>query len=176
MAKQKKKLMIPFTYFHEQMLDYCNYYYEEGTVNSSTIMWDTVNNKRVTAPWKPSKTYGWENTLNTRYEEEFDEYLNELRDYETKVESSEYITVESIVWKENYEFEDTLRLTGMSRGRSAANFNLKSETNGKDYNLFMTDIVNLIQNATLNKGIVKGVWTFVKRGQNYGIKLVKELD
>ena len=80
--------------------------------------------------------------------------------------------MDTILWKENFEFEDTLKLTGMSRGRSAANFNLQSETTGKDYNVFMTDMVHLFQNANINKGYVIGKWTFCKRGQNYGIKLI----
>jgi hypothetical protein len=174
MAKTKKNLMIPFTYFYENMLDYCNYYYSEGTTNSDTIIWDTKNNKRVSAPYQPSKTFGWEDRPNLNYEEQYEQYLKDLNDYETKVKNNEYISVESIVWKENFEFEDTLRLTGMSRGRSAANFNLKSETNAKDYNVFMTDMVYLFQNGEISKGIIKGKWTFVKRGQNYGIKLVIE--
>lgn len=172
MAKEKKKLMIPFSYYHEQILDWCRYYYEEGTINSDTMVWDTVNNKQVIAPWKPSETIGWERLPNLNYEKEHEEYLVKLNEYQHKLELGEYITVDKITWKANFEFEDTLRLTGMSRGRSAANFNLKSETTGKNYNVFMTDMVDLFQNATINKGSVTGKWTFVKRGHNYGIKLI----
>lgn len=172
MVKSKKKLMIPFTYYHENMMDYCGYYYEEGTTNSDTMVWDTINNKSVTAPWKPSTTVGWGRTPNPNYEKEFEEYLVKLNEYQTKIENQEYITVETIVWKENFEFEDELYVLGMSRGRSAANFTLVSQTNGKSYNLFMTDMVDMLQNGVINKGKIKGKWTFVKRGQNYGIKFL----
>jgi len=173
MAKEKKKLMIPFTYYEDQMYDYCGYRYEIDTTNSDTMMWDTINNKRVDSIHMPSKTYGWDNDINTQYETQYEEYLIKLNDYKAKCELGEYISVDTIVWKENYQFEDTLKLTGMSRGRSAANFNLQSEVNGKNYNVFMTDMVHLFQNANINKGSVIGKWTFCKRGANYGIKLIE---
>lgn len=177
MAKTKKKLMIPFTYYYEQMLDYCNYYYEEGTENSNKIWWDTLENKAASV-WtcKPDKENYWTKVSNPNYETELIEYNNTLNEIQERKDSGRYVEVDAIVWKENYEFEDTLVLTGMSRGRSAANFNLKSETDSKDYNLFMTDIVDMIKMADINKGKVKGLWTFVKRGQNYGIKLIEQKD
>jgi hypothetical protein len=188
MAKSKKKLMIPFTYYHEEMLDYCRYYYQEGTENSNKMWWDTLENKRVSEPYHPREpiynSYWYDNYGgNERFNNELEEYPILLKQYEsdkkawdTNVQNGTYIEVDEIIWKENYEFDDTLILTGMSRGRSAANFNLQSETNSKNYNLFMTDIVDMIKNANIFKGKVKGKWTFVKRGQNYGIKLIEQLS
>jgi hypothetical protein len=186
MSKAKKKLMIPFTYGYEQMMDYCNYYYEEGTENSNKIWWDIKENKQISEPWHPREPIysSWYNDIGgrerferdaERYPAELEEYKNKKEQWDLQIQNKNYILVDAIVWKENFEFEDTMWLSGMSRGRSAANFNLVSQTDGKNYNLFMTDIVDMIQNAAINKGKIKGKWTFVKRGQNYGIKLVEEI-
>jgi hypothetical protein len=179
--------MIPFTYYYEEMYDYCGYSYEEGTKNSNKIWWDTIENKRASEPYcprEPSYDSYWYNGTEgkERFNKELAYYPELLRQYDIdkkewdlNVENGIYILVDDIVWKENFEFEDTLILTGMSRGRSAANFNLQSITNSKDYNLFMTDIVDMIKKANILKGKIKGKWTFVKRGQNYGIKLIEQL-
>lgn len=52
---------------------------------------------------------------------------------------------------------------------------------GKDFNyvnsiyyqVFLTDSKEIIQN--MMHGIIYGKWTFVKKGENFGIKLVKVL-
>ena len=77
-----------------------------------------------------------------------------------------------IEWRENYEFDETLTVESMERGRSAARFILKDE-HGRRYGMFMTDMLDLIQTAELIAyGHIDARWTFVKRGSNYGIKLV----
>ena len=75
-------------------------------------------------------------------------------------------------WKENHEFEETLTVTNMSRGRSAANFELQDK-DGNKFNMFMTGMLEMVQKATIKKGKVKGTWTFVKRGANFGIIFIK---
>jgi len=75
-------------------------------------------------------------------------------------------------YRANYEFVTTMRVVDMSRGRSAANFTLKDEK-GIEYNMFMKDMLYLIQNCIIDKGVVSGKWTFVKRGNNYGIMLIE---
>jgi len=187
MAKAKKKLMIPFTYYHKEMIDYTRHYYEESAGNSTKIWWDTKNNKQAYPPIPPSypgDTYSSGNwyygvVCEERWRvsvEEYpillDKYNEDLKEFNNNITTGRIIEVDDIIWKENFEFEDTLELTGMSRGRSAANFNLKSVTDGRNYNLFMTDTVDLIQNGIINKGKITGKWTFCKRGANYGIKLI----
>lgn len=167
------------------MLDYTDYNYD-STENSNKSWWDTELKQRLwqpNPPHKPSETYSsgrYGYSGKERWEREKEEYPALLEKYNKDWEVfnnytsiGKIIQVNDIVWKENYEFEDTLELTGMSRGRSAANFNLKSTTDGKDYNLFMTDTVDLIRNSTINKGKIAGKWTFCKRGKNYGIKIVQ---
>jgi len=175
MAKKKKLLMIPFSYGDENMQSYCDYSYEEGTKNSNVIWWDALENKQVN-DWvhKPEEFNHWTKDPNHNYLNQLFEYQEKLIEIQERKDSLRYTQVESIVWKENFEFEDTLYLEGMSRGRSAANFNLVSQIDNKSYNLFMTDILNMVQNADIHKGIIKGKWTFCKRGSNYGVKLLKQ--
>lgn len=51
--------------------------------------------------------------------------------------------------------------------------NLWSDVNSIYYQVFLTDSKEIIQN--MMHGIIYGKWTFVKRGENFGIKLVKVL-
>lgn len=75
-------------------------------------------------------------------------------------------------WRDNYEFEATLTVESMERGRSAARFILRDE-HGRRFTMFMTDMLELIQTAELIAyGHIDGRWTFQKRGANYGIKLI----
>jgi hypothetical protein len=41
--------------------------------------------------------------------------------------------------------------------------------------MFLKDLDALIKNHALNKGTVTTSWTFCKRGENYGLCLVKAL-
>lgn len=73
-------------------------------------------------------------------------------------------------WREPWEFTDTFKIEGYGRGRSAAYFNLTSQTSGLSCVMMMTDICDLVTSATIEKGVVTGRWIFCKRGANYGIK------
>ena len=83
---------------------------------------------------------------------------------------------------ENYEFKETFRYLTYSRVNSSCklvlaksseyNHNiLEKEFFGTRYEVFMTDVESIINKMHL--GEISGTFTFVKRGQNYGIKLVK---
>lgn len=75
-------------------------------------------------------------------------------------------------WRDNYIFTATMTVVSMSRGRSAAYFHLIDER-GKQYTMFMTDMVDMVKRARMiTQGVVTGRWTFQKRGNNYGVKLV----
>jgi len=79
-----------------------------------------------------------------------------------------------VVWKTNSEFDDTMIASDMSRGCSAANFELISKTSGKCFNMFMRDMLDMVKNANIAKGEIVGRWTYCKRGRNYGIKFISE--
>ena len=73
--------------------------------------------------------------------------------------------------RENYEFTAVLTLTGISRGRSAANAEFVDE-NGRSYSMFLKDFSELLRTVGVIRGKTYGRWTFVKRGANYGVKRV----
>ena len=73
--------------------------------------------------------------------------------------------------KEVEPFRARLALTGSRRGRSAAYFMWESDT-GATFPMFMTEMVDLVTNGTVVKGVADEEWTIRKRGQNYGIKRV----
>ena len=73
-------------------------------------------------------------------------------------------------WKDNYEFEDTLKYSGYSRGNSSCTVQFKSVNDGKEYTMFMVELNDCIDK--LVDGKLTGKFTFCKRGQNYGIKLL----
>lgn len=78
--------------------------------------------------------------------------------------------VGDVTWKENYEFEATMEFTHFSRGRSSvkAHFN---GPKGRDYEMFLSDFEKLLKDGLFEKYIT-GTFTFVKRGANYGIKMI----
>lgn len=92
-----------------------------------------------------------------------------------------------VVWKDNVRFFARLRINGFSRGRSAANFlgvltgvevsgnpEMSAFLEGKEVNLFMIDMMDIVTNCNLYCGKTDSshVFTFCKRGQSYGITRV----
>lgn len=73
-------------------------------------------------------------------------------------------------WRENYEFTATLYFNGFARGRSAA-YAYFNTADDQRYTMFLTDLADAI--PYLEKGFLRDkTFTFTKRGQNYGIKVV----
>lgn len=72
-------------------------------------------------------------------------------------------------WKKNYKFKGTLQFKHFLRGCSAANAIFENEK-GKTLVMFLKDLSEAI--PYMNNGIIQGEFTFVKRGQNYGITLI----
>lgn len=85
--------------------------------------------------------------------------------------------------KDNFEFKETFHVVYFSRGCSSAKMILRTAKNAKkygtdgycyecvDYEVFLSNSVDIIRKMV--DGKISGVWTFVKKGSNYGIKLVK---
>lgn len=83
----------------------------------------------------------------------------------------EYNTKE---YKDNYVFDDKLEFRYFCRGRSAA-YALFKSTNINDcrqYTMFLTDLEQIMHKMT--NGVISGKFTFVKRGQNFGVSLIIE--
>lgn len=69
----------------------------------------------------------------------------------------------------NIPFEAELEIYSYSRGRSSATFDLRDVVTGKQYPMFLTDMLTVIQSIDIIGSRVKGHWVARKRGANYGI-------
>lgn len=76
-------------------------------------------------------------------------------------------------WKDNFEFQDEIQFSCFSRGQSSAKAIFNSNLNKKKYFVFLADLGDMLKHGVEENGIIKGIFTFSKRGQNYGIKLLK---
>lgn len=72
-------------------------------------------------------------------------------------------------WRDAALFEATLKYIDYARGRSAA-YMIFANEEGKEFTVFLTDFNDLVPEMVHGK--VSGTWKFVKRGRNFGIKLV----
>jgi hypothetical protein len=70
-------------------------------------------------------------------------------------------------------FYAALEVVQMNTGRSAKYLTVRNRDTGVEYPLFVSDLVDLIKYGNVANGVITGTWTGSKRGQNYGIKIVK---
>lgn len=84
----------------------------------------------------------------------------------------------TVKWSENYVFEDDLEYDGYARGNSAARILFRSLKDGKRYEMFLTDFDDAMRRCLFFKNRLIGKFTFIKRGQNYGVKIatVEKVD
>lgn len=78
------------------------------------------------------------------------------------------------VWKPNEEVELTLHYNGYGRGRSAVTFYWKDD-DGHQYPMFIKDVDELLR-QDMGTSSVHGIFTYVKRGANYGIKFLRRVE
>ncbi len=78
------------------------------------------------------------------------------------------------VWKPNEEIELTLHYDGYGRGRSAVTFYWK-DNDGHKYPMFIKDVDELLR-QDMGVSSVHGIFTYVKRGANYGIKFLRRVN
>lgn len=80
--------------------------------------------------------------------------------------------VESYVWEENKPFYATLEFKRFERGRSAAHaIYAKADDPSWEVTMFLSDLEDVIVRGFAPLRL-SGRFAFVKRGQNYGIKLL----
>lgn len=79
-----------------------------------------------------------------------------------------------VEYRDNYKFHDILYIESMERGRSSAIFKLISVATDEKYFMFMKDALEMMQEGVVDNGKIDGIWTFSKRGGNYGIRLLTE--
>lgn len=77
------------------------------------------------------------------------------------------------VWKPNEEVELTLHYDHYTRGRSSVTFYWKDDA-GHSYPMFLNDLDNILTQDVCASPI-HGIFTYVKRGANYGIRFVKKI-
>ena len=78
------------------------------------------------------------------------------------------------VWKPNKEVELTLHYKGFSRGRSAVTFYWVDD-DGHKYPMFIKDVDELLR-QDIGTSSIHAIFTYVKRGANYGIKFLRRVD
>ena len=78
------------------------------------------------------------------------------------------------VWKPNKEVELTLHYKGFSRGRSAVTFYWVDD-DGHRYPMFIKDVDELLR-QDIGASSIHAIFTYVKRGNNYGIKFLRRVD
>lgn len=75
-------------------------------------------------------------------------------------------------WLDNFIFEDTLLYCGYTPGTSSAYINFVSIITRKKYLAFLSDFHTIV--PWMVNGEVSGKFTFVKKGNNFGIKRIYE--
>lgn len=80
----------------------------------------------------------------------------------------------SEVWKPNKEVELTLHYQGYGRGRSAVTFYWVDD-DGHKYPMFLRDVDELLR-QDIGTSSIHAIFTYVKRGANYGIKFLRRVD
>ena len=106
--------------------------------------------------------------------------FNNLNDEEReRVYAGKHIAAKTVwgkeeVWRPNEEVELTLHYKGYGRGRSAVTFYWVDQ-NGHEYPMFIKDVDELLK-LDMGTSSVHAVFTYVKRGQNYGIKFLRRAE
>ena len=78
------------------------------------------------------------------------------------------------VWKPNKEVELTLHYKGYGHGRSAVTFYWVDD-DGHKYPMFIKDVDELLR-QDIGTSSIHAIFTYVKRGANYGIKFLRRID
>ena len=102
--------------------------------------------------------------------------LNDLTDSERErvYNGEEVVKGSNEVWKPNEEVELTLHYKGYGRGRSAVTFYWVDD-DGHKYPMFIKDVDELLR-QDIGTSSIHAIFTYVKRGANYGIKFLRRVD
>ena len=101
---------------------------------------------------------------------------NDLTDSERErvYNGEEVVKGPNEVWKPNKEVELTLHYKGYGRGRSAVTFYWVDD-DGHRYPMFIKDVDELLR-QDIGTSSIHAIFTYVKRGANYGIKFLRRVD
>jgi len=73
------------------------------------------------------------------------------------------------------EFTATMQLAGFYRGRSAAGFTFKDESE-REHTMRIKCVTDLLMKATIVCGKVRAVWCYVKQGGNFSLKYLRDAN
>lgn len=82
--------------------------------------------------------------------------------------SDQWITI----WAPNRPFGGSYKFTGISRGRSAAYFDIQNVNSGQHATMFMKDVLDAM--PFFVRGFLNGTFAYTKKGANYGIKFLHD--
>lgn len=86
----------------------------------------------------------------------------------------DYDTYYTFGRRNNSIWADVLEYIGYGRGRSAAYFKWQSVFTKRIYYMFISDMNDVLLNTNMVDREVKGRFTYIKRGQNFGIQRIDE--
>ncbi len=79
--------------------------------------------------------------------------------------------IDSCILIKNYIWDDELRFVDYHRGQYSVGIKFISIRTGKEYYVFLTNFANFV--SEMVNGIVKGNFTFTKRGGKFGLRILK---
>ncbi len=82
----------------------------------------------------------------------------------------------STYWRPAAPFVAKMKLDRLERGRSAATFIWKEHCTPVEYPMFGQWLVDCIQKGVLANGFLTGRWGYAKRGANYSIEFLGDLN
>ena len=112
--------------------------------------------------------WSWNNNILT------DDEIKRAYDGEEITKEFAYNPNKKEVWKPNEEVELTLHYKGYGRGRSSVTFYWLDD-DGHEYPMFIKDVDELLR-QDIGASSIHAIWTYVKRGANYGIKFLRRVD
>ena len=89
-----------------------------------------------------------------------------------QMEFEPYCKGDTFEWIDNFYFEDELSFVSYGRGRSSVTFTFRRKSNDKTVSMFVSDFSDAFPFAVGGK--LSGKFTFIKKGQNYGCRMVFE--
>lgn len=159
MSKYKafKDIKIPTFTSNGKLISYVDYH-EKGYVYKDS-------GERYCFMSKPRRS-------DFRSDEEFENRLKEWDTLQRLIAEGKVVCM--LTWIDNHIFEATLRVGEVSRGRSSVKFSMWDDD--VEYEMFAKGFSEMVKTATIIKGMVTGKWCYVKRGANYGIEYLGDLD
>lgn len=155
--KAFKEIKIPINTFSNSLINYVDYQEDRYLNTKDGSIYCYIRNPRRS---------------DFRSDEEFNAKVVEWNKLQELIKLGEVVS--SLTWIDNYIFEATLSVGEVSRGRSSVKFSMHDET--AEYEMFAKGFSEMVKTAVINKGKVTGKWCYVKRGANYGIEYLGEVD